>query len=143
MGYFLAAQSSCPLAGLVIADIGIDARPGNVQEVQALVDSLPPEFPNEAAAEAFLAARLSKDEAAYFRDNLSQTRPLRWLFSPGAMVETVRLGRGSDWISLAPRIACPVLLVRGETSQELSRDEAHRMTAVLLELLEVPPRLYA
>jgi len=127
VGYTLAAGHTPPLGGLVIGDIGMEARPNSWRDVESLVERLPRRFRDAARAEAFLSSGLTPDEADYFRLCLSEGRRPKWLFSAKAVVETVRLGRARDWIGLAPKIPCPVLLVRGQNSTELSRGEVRRM----------------
>ena len=111
----------------MIGDIGMEARPDSWRDVESLVERLPRRFRDTAQAEAFLSGGLTAEEAEYFRLCLSEDRPPKWLFSPKAVVETVRLGRARDWLKLAPKIDCPVLLVRGQNSTELSCKEARRM----------------
>ncbi len=142
VGYFLAAEPTSRLRGLVIGDIGMNAIPDQYLEVQALVESLPAGLPDEAAAETFLAGRFQEPERSYFRRCLvpDANGTLRWRFSFEAVVETVKEGRASDWIAQAPRIRCPVLIVRGQNSTELSMPEARRMCNAMRRctLVEIP-----
>lgn len=125
---------------LVIEDIGPDRRPEAVDYFQALFDAIPTPFPsklrvkeyfmNEFAGSKF-GARFgtSKTLGLYLQSNLKDMPDgsMDWRFSKDAIMKIVVQGRASDQWDDFRRLNVPTLLVRGENSEDLSREVYDRV----------------
>ncbi|MDP9372304.1 MAG: alpha/beta hydrolase [Chloroflexota bacterium] len=124
------------LRALVLVDIGAAGAPHTIPAMTAHLRATAGPFADEAEAlRALIGADLRPNGAllAYARHNLRPTTDglLTWRYDLDAAIETVRLGRARDHWDVVARIRVPTLLVRGERSDVLSREEAARLARVI------------
>ena len=126
------------ISRLVIEDIGAEANPSAHVYYEQLLGLAPVPFQSRAAAREYFMNDFVKVAqtrepvqvlAQYFYSNMEEKEDgtVSWKFSKDAMIESVKAGRGMDrWAEVAS-LTMPTLLVRGENSQELSRENYHKM----------------
>lgn len=125
---------------LVIEDIGPDGRPEAIDYFQTLFDAIPTPFPSKISAKEFFmnefpgskfGARFgtSKTLGLYLHSNLTDLPDggMDWRFSKDAIMKIVVQGRASEQWDDFRRLNMPTLLIRGETSLDLSRDVFDRL----------------
>lgn len=139
------------VARLALDDIGPDIDPRGLQRIFTGLASAPGEFPDVASAATWLRASagyldaLSQDDLIeYARCGLRQTPAGTWTWKLDPAIRDLQLqlkhpSQIDLWAELA-RITCPVLTIRGETSDILSRETVAKMMATLpaAEAVEVP-----
>jgi len=131
IGLFLAASPNSPVERLVLNDIG--ANVGKDERFHSLED-----------AERFFEAIYGVAWGPHFRGaHLSHLtshgvqfdqdkKNFRLAYDPDIRVPMVKAGKLTADMDLFPvwaKIACPVLLIRGEKSDLLSRDTANKMVS--------------
>lgn len=115
---------------LVIEDIGPEAQPDSLANMRELLESVPVPFKNKFEAKSFLLSEFKEAKLGqYLYSNLIETEDgkITWQFSVADMLETIREGRTSDRWNEWHAVQCPVLIIRGENSDELSREVYERM----------------
>lgn len=136
---------------LALDDIGPDIDPRGLQRIFTALATAPAEFDDVATAAAWLRASagyldaLSEDDLIEFtRWGLRQTPAGTWTWKLDPAVRDLQLqlkhpSQIDLWAALE-RITCPVLIIRGETSDILSRETVAKMIATLpaAEAVEVP-----
>lgn len=129
---------------LVIEDIGAEGKPPAHEYYEYLLGMVPTPFGSRAEArEYFMGEFVNKAQtrepvmvlAQYFYSNMEEKEDgsVNWRFSKDAMIESVKAGRNRDRWDEVESLSMPTLLIRGENSQELSRENYHKM----LDLNEV------
>lgn len=133
-----AAQYGHRLNALVVEDIGVEPQPESAERTRRLLDLVPTPFASRQAAKAFLLGEFVqkiKDRpqpevlAQYFFTNIeiNDQGLADWRFSKAAILETVNEGRKDNRSYELQSISCPILLIRGADSDELSKEEYARM----------------
>jgi pimeloyl-ACP methyl ester carboxylesterase len=136
LGMILAAQSRSPITRLVINDIGPVIEPAALTRIAGYV-GLNPTFDNFAALEAHIrevSAPFGALTDAQWRQLASTTARQdadgRWRlnYDPGIAIPFRNTaGAGGNLWAVWDAIRCPVLLLRGEQSDLLSRETAAAM----------------
>ncbi|MGB4102305.1 MAG: alpha/beta hydrolase [Alphaproteobacteria bacterium] len=136
IGMLLAAQPRTPIRRLVLNDVGPFLSAAAIARIAAYV-STPPQFPDLAAAEAYLGKIYhhvgpctAADRAAFARHSL---RPLpgggfRLRYDPGIAQNFAAAKTGIDLWPVYDRITCPTLVLRGALSDVLDATTAAAMT---------------
>ena len=129
------------LEKLVIVDIGPEGKLTAIKYYQQLFDSIPTPFESKLAAKEFFLNEfkqrftLAKENVdtlgQYLYTNIEEKLDGRadWRFDKNAMLLSVSQGRAKDCWAELRQINVPTLVIRGETSAELSSDEFKRMVA--------------
>ncbi len=125
---------------LVIEDIGPEGDPSAVDYYRWLFSIVPTPFETKLKAKEFFMNEfrvLSKGKTenpdtlgSYLYSNLIETEDgkVDWRFSKEAMIMTVLQGRAKDRWNELRGLPMPTLIIRGETSKELSREVFRQMT---------------
>lgn len=123
---------------LVIEDIGPQMNPGSLERTQNLIRLVPVPFTNKISAKEFFLnefpRRLAGNPMAstlgpYFYANM-QEGPLgevTWRFDVDAILSSLSAGREKDRWMEWESLTMPVLVVRGEKSEDLSRETFEKM----------------
>lgn len=126
-----AAMRPGSFASVTIVDIGPEAWKQNWVDTVAAFDRLPSSFADREAALAYTARGRTLTPAAMerFLARLVEQPDgsYRWRANFAALKETVRLQRGRGYWREWERISDPLLLIRGETSDELRASVAAAM----------------
>lgn len=136
---------------LVIEDIGPESNPNAHEYYEYLLNLVPTPFKSRDEArryffETFVNEAKTRENvqvmANYFYANMIEQADgsVNWRFSKQGIIESVRLGRSGDrWTEVA-NLKMPTLLVRGENSKELSRENYEQMLASnpFIEGVEIP-----
>jgi esterase len=116
---------------LILEDSGAEARKDRLDWIQNLLKSVPTPFPNREAAKMFFDTHFEKDPmvGGFLHANLVSLDDgsMDWKFFPPGMIETIAKGRILDAMDLFSKLVLPILIVRGERSEEFLQDEAERM----------------
>jgi Predicted hydrolases or acyltransferases (alpha/beta hydrolase superfamily) len=136
---------------LVIEDIGPEAMEGAHLYYEELLNVVPTPFANREVARDFfkvefpkLAKTREKVEvlAGYFYSNMTEKPDgtLDWRFSKHGIIDSVKAGRNKDRWKEVAGLSMPTLIIRGENSPELSRENYHRMldSNRMLRGVEIP-----
>ena len=137
IGMMLAAQPGSPVTKLVMNDVGPFVTKAALERIAGYVGK-DPSFADLAAVEAYLRevyAPFGTLPDAQWRNLArfsSRTKPdgsLGLAYDPaiGEVFETQEIADVDLW-AIWDRIACPVLVIRGETSDVLLRETAEEMT---------------
>ena len=125
---------------LVIEDIGPEGKSGAIEYYQWLLGLVPTPFASKIEAKEFFMNQfksLVKGRSenpdtlgAYFYSNIIETPTGQadWRFSKEAILRSVIEGRAKDQWNDLRSLNMPTLLIRGETSKELSVEEFKRMS---------------
>lgn len=127
-GYF-----SQRVKALVIEDIGPDANFAAIERIEKLLDLVPVPFASRAEARDFFenkyAAKIQfypKPETVsrFFLSNIEEKPDGThgWRFAKDAILESMRTGRRGDMWDVYRNLKMPVLVVRGENSNDLPRE---------------------
>ncbi|MFK8138344.1 MAG: alpha/beta fold hydrolase [Bdellovibrionales bacterium] len=127
-------NNSHRLSSLVLEDLGPEADPQALLRNQELIDRVGAPFENKNHARAHIE-REFKDEMTlgeYFYANLTQKEGedggyVDWRFSLKGIIESVEAGRNTSRWNEIESIQCPCLLIRGELSEDLSRETYEKM----------------
>jgi pimeloyl-ACP methyl ester carboxylesterase len=145
IGFLLAANHPELVRALVIIDIGPEASESNIVETVKVIQSLPESFVSPEEYMAFMQRwipALSEEYREGFLHALRRRPDGRWgwKFRLSAMIEAVTLARRREFWSELASITCPTLLIRGETSTEISPEVAERMARTIphCRFVEVP-----
>ena len=133
-----ATRFSQRVKALVIEDIGPDASHGAFDRIEKLMDLVPTPFTSRAEAKDFFEMKYPqlisfypnpKIVSLFLLSNIEQKEDgtQDWRFSRNAIAETMREGRKEDHWDSWRNLKMPVLLVRGEFSDDLSRPVFERM----------------
>ncbi|HEX2174169.1 MAG TPA: alpha/beta hydrolase [Dehalococcoidia bacterium] len=139
------------VVGIALNDVGPDIDPRGLQRIFMSLVGAPSEFDDVTAAARWLRSAagyldaLSEDDLiAFTRWGLRQTPAGTWVWKLDPAVRDIQLqlkhpSQIDLWGELG-RIRCPVLIIRGETSDILSRETVAKMVATLpsAEVVEVP-----
>ena len=136
---------------MALDDIGPDIDPRGLQRIFTYLVNAPSEFDDLAAAAhwlrsaaGYLDALSEEDLIAFTRWGLQQTPTGRWTWKLDPAIRDLQLQmRHPSKIVLWEewdRVACPVLILRGQTSDVLSRETVEQMIArhPETEVVEVP-----
>lgn len=122
---------------LVIEDIGPDANPEAVARTERLLELVPTPFASREGAKEFLLQRFpdliaSNPQASvlaqYFYSNIEEKNGLAdWRFSKKGVLASLHEGRERERWQEFRELTMPILVVRGEKSEDLSREVMGRM----------------
>jgi pimeloyl-ACP methyl ester carboxylesterase len=140
-GLLCAAAFPDAARSLVMIDIGPDAgTEEGLEAIIAYIRSMPNHFASldEAAEQIFTHVdsffpgynRTSARHRATHGLRRTPEGRLVWKYDPDAMIQTLR-EMHRDWWDVLPRVACPVLVVRGEWSLSFDPDTVERMVQAL------------
>ncbi|PWU17520.1 MAG: hypothetical protein C5B49_08755, partial [Bdellovibrio sp.] len=130
---------------LILEDIGPDGSMEAVAYYERLFAAVPTPFPSKLRAKEFFMNEFPRTAQVrgspetlglYLYSNIIE-RPdgsADWRFSKEAMIEAVRMGRARDHWSEFRSLSVPTLVLRGQHSEELSRE-------VFSKLSQVNPRV--
>ncbi|MNJ92820.1 Non-heme chloroperoxidase [compost metagenome] len=139
------------LTHLVIEDIGPETAPNAHEYYEYLLNLVPTPFPSRAAAKDFFNGEFQRTAktrekvevmAGYFYANMEEKPDgtVDWRFSKHGIIESVKSGRNRDRWDEIKGLTVPTLLVRGENSNELSRENYLKMLASnpMIKGVEIP-----
>ncbi len=139
------------LTHLVVEDIGLEAAENAVDYYKNLLGVVPTPFVSRQSAKEFfqtefLTKARTRDRAevlAQFLYANLEEKPdgtVDWRFSKSGILETVILGRSEDRWNEVRSLSMPTLWVRGENSQELSRENFAKILSSnkMIKGVEVP-----
>jgi len=130
------------VSAVVIEDIGPDASLDAIERIERLLQLVPTPFSSREEARRFFTEQYPSLISFYpapdvisrfLLSNIVETPDgkMDWRFHKSAVLASMREGRGEDrWDEFA-NLKLPVLLVRGQNSQDLSRSVFERMLKVL------------
>lgn len=123
---------------LVIEDIGPDPIMSSIQYYQDMLASVPTPFQTKLQAKEYMLNEWPKKTtirenvmvlANYLYSNLEEKEngSVDWRFSKEGIMSTVIQGRAKDAWDELRRLSIPTLVIRGESSKELSSEVFQRM----------------
>ena len=123
---------------LTIEDIGPDPHPEVLQQYEKLLDSIPTPFADKRQEKNLLMNHFHQIQwkrdpkgllGQFLYTNLEEKPDgqVDWIFSRQAILDSVREGRQKDSWTEWESLQCPVLLLRGESSRELTDGVFHQM----------------
>lgn len=126
------------LHSLVIEDIGVEAGEEPVRRIERLLELVPRPFKNRGEAREFFNTKYPRLIAAnpsaktlsqYFYTNIIETPDggADWRFSLDGVLESLKEGRKEDRWDLIEGLQVPTLYLRGEKSQDLSRENFEKI----------------
>ena len=129
---YYAWQYPQKIVGLVIEDIGPEAKPEAVAYYLGMLETIPTPFPSKKAAKEYLTGdflltsygrRGGATLGLYLYSNLTEKSPgiVDWRFSKEAIQQSIELGRGQDHWRIWRDLKVPTLVIRGEHSTDLSQ----------------------
>ncbi|MCB0392928.1 MAG: alpha/beta hydrolase [Bdellovibrionales bacterium] len=125
-----ASQNASRVTKLVIEDIGPDGNREGSLRVERLVQSVPTPFDDKETARNFFREKF-EDQALgqYLYSNIVQSPngKFDWRFSKKGVLESLDRGRAKDRWPELESLKMPTLVVRGEFSNDLSRDVFEEM----------------
>lgn len=138
IAFYFAAHNPDRVEQLVIEDIGPSVQADNLPYYENLLGGIPTPFKSREEAKAFLmgdflrTARTKERAeilAQFFYANMDEKSPgvVDWRFSKEAILESVRAAHKRDYWAEIRALSMPTLLIRGETSMELSRESYEKM----------------
>lgn len=110
---------------LVVEDIGPEARPDAIERIGRLLDKAPTPFPDKASAREFFTTQYEDQRLGqYLYTNITEVRggQYDWRFSKPAMMSTLQEGRNTDRWDEWRGLKGPLLLVRGDRSEDLTQE---------------------
>lgn len=116
---------------LVVEDIGPDKNEGALRRIQGILERVKTPFLDKKSAKAFIDKEFSANGVlgAFLYSNLEEkSGTVDWRFSKSAILETLIAGRTQDRWELVDQLKVKTLVLRGETSEDLSREVFERMT---------------
>lgn len=151
VAFYFAAHHPERVEKLVIEDIGPAVQPDNLAYYENLLGGIPTPFASREEAKNFLmgdflrTARTKERAeilAQFFYANMEEKGPgvVDWRFSKEAILESVRSAHRRDYWEEIRRLSVPTLLIRGETSAELARQDYEEMLASnkMMKGVEIP-----
>ena len=136
---------------LVIEDIGPDANIKAIERIERLLSLVPTPFPSREAAKIFFENEYP-DAISFYPQPRVVSRFLLanieskpngtqdWRFDKRAILKSLHDGRNEDRWDVFRNLRMPVMIVRGENSDDLPRPVFERMKAVLpsARAVEIP-----
>ena len=127
---------------LVIEDIGPEASSSAVDRIERLLAAVPTPFASRTEMRQFFETQYpgliswypqAEVVSRFLQANIEQKPDGRqdWRFSKSAILKTLREGRNEDRWDAFANLQMPVLIVRGENSNDLSREVFARMQKTL------------
>lgn len=137
-GLEFAAHFSQRVKVLVLEDIGPEASHAAFDRIEQLIDLVPTPFASRAEAKDFFENRYPnlisfypnpKTVTLFLFSNIEQKPDgtQDWRFSKEAILQTMREGRKEDRWDAFRNLKMPVMVVRGERSEDLPRPVFERM----------------
>lgn len=136
---------------LIVEDIGAEAKPQAHEYYEDLLDMIPAPFVSREQAKHYFAHDFPQNAktrenvqvmANYFYSNLVEQPDgtIDWRFSKDGVIASVKEGRSDERWHEVQGLKMPTLLVRGERSQELSRESYQKMLGSnpLIKGVEIP-----
>ncbi|MGE4131933.1 MAG: alpha/beta fold hydrolase [Bdellovibrionales bacterium] len=137
--------------GLVMEDIGPEAKASAMDRIRRLLDLVPSPFSSRAEARRFLLEEYPKlisfyprpeTVAMFLLTNIVEKAPgvWDWRFDKTAILAALTAGRQEDRWDAFQNLKCPVLVMRGENSTDLDRETFERMQRLLpsARAVEIP-----
>ncbi len=126
---------------LVMEDMGPESVDKSVDRITGLITSVPTPFKNKQQAKDFFAGpflEIHKENkqvatlAKFFYSNLDQAEggSIDWRFSKEGILKTMEEGRGVDRWAEFTALSMPTMVMRGEYSNDLSREVFDKMQSV-------------
>jgi esterase len=131
------------LRSLTIEDIGVEPRPSNTSKIESYITRVPTPFSDRKSAKSYLFgpfleslkdASNAKDLANFFYANLTEKESgpqknitVDWRFFKQGILETLKENQNIDRSDIWAKVKVPALLIRGETSTDLTQGEFERM----------------
>lgn len=130
-----ADQYSGLLKSLVIEDIGVVRSPKADQRIRNFLSEIPTPFANKELAKSYFEGPFLQVEKAnpvlaqYFYSNLvaNDQGQMDWRFYKEGILKSMELGREEDFAQVLSRIPIPTLIIRGEHSEDLLREDFLKM----------------
>lgn len=135
---------------LVMEDIGPDAKAEALTRIERLIEMVPTPFPSRERAKEFFDNEYPEKIAFYPQPkavsqfllaNIEEKEAGRydWRFNKEGILMSIREGRNEDRWDRWRNLKMPVLVVRGEQSQDLTREVFQRMHQELphAEMVEI------
>ncbi len=134
-------ETSQQVRALVLEDIGPDASPQAVERIERLLQLVPTPFANRSDARVFFETQYAPliqfypraQTVSRFLFTNIEAKPdgsYDWRFNKEAILASMREGRSQDqWASYAS-LKMPVLVVRGETSEDLPLPVYEQMLSI-------------
>lgn len=127
---------------LVVEDIGPDASSGAISRIEKLLELVPVPFASREQARQFFEGEYpelisfypgSRTVAKFFLTNIEQkpNGEWDWRFAKTAILSALREGRNEDHWDTWRNLKMPVLLVRGDRSNDLTPEIFARMRSAL------------
>jgi len=127
---------------LVVEDIGPDANYASIERIEKLLKLVPTPFRSRAEAKDFFENRYADKirfypkagvVAKFFLTNIEQKPDgtQDWRFAKDAILKSMVEGRNEDRWDAFANLKMPVLVMRGEQSDDLTRPVFERMLKVL------------
>lgn len=146
-----ASHFSQRVNGLVLEDIAPEASSKAVSHIERLLELVPTPFASRQEAKEFFDHRYpalipfypKAEVVARFLFTNIENKPsgeLDWRFSKSAILQSLREGRNEDRWDALRNLKMPVLIVRGESSADLTPETFEKMQTVLpsAQAVEVP-----
>jgi pimeloyl-ACP methyl ester carboxylesterase len=122
----------------VIEDIGPEVAPGSLERIQGMVDLVPVPFSNKLEAKEFFMNEFPKRLAGnpqaqtlgqYFYANMTEIEggKVQWRFNVDAILSSLKEGRVRERWHEWDELSVPVLIIRGEKSEDLRPDTYSEM----------------
>jgi esterase len=120
-----AAQFPHRINMLVIEDIGPSSKTSDPHYFENLLGRVPTPFQDKKLAKEFLYSNFDPRLGAYLYSNIDEVSPgvFDWRFSKKGVFESAREGRMRDRWEEFEKLKMPVLLMRGEKSLDLTKEQ--------------------
>jgi esterase len=116
---------------LAIEDIGPSTKTSDPEYFENLLGRVPTPFADKKQAKDFLYNNFDPRLGAYLYSNIEEVSPglFDWRFSKEAILTSSREGRARDWWKEFESLKMPTLLIRGELSRDLTKEEMQEALA--------------
>lgn len=116
---------------LTLEDSGAFGNPGALTWIENLLNRVPTPFTDRDSAKAYFDSEFKDDPlvGGFLHANIERKEDggYSWRFSKDAMIETIEFGRSTNCAEEYSQIQCPILIIHGERSTHLSKDEIQKM----------------
>lgn len=116
---------------LVIEDMGPEINPELNGTIERILEKVPTPFHDKALAKETILSAFPKNQvlAQYLYSNIAEVSPgvFDWRFYKEGILESLAQGRTRNWWHEYKSLNMPILIVRGENSQDLERSLFEKM----------------
>ncbi len=116
---------------LILEDSGAFGNPQALAWIENLLNRVPVPFSDRSNAKEFFDYEFRDDPlvGSFLHANIEKKNDgaYGWRFSKDAMLETIEFGRSKDSTDDFKKIQCPTLIIHGELSAHLSKEEVQQM----------------